>query len=94
MLPSRCAGGGRSLALALRTLGVGRWGHRGGCDARAGSPFTGRYPRQKAADLATESGDCCGEGLEISGGGGGHSIYSYERGRHKYTTLDNGSGSR
>ena len=21
-------------------------------------------------------------------------VYSYERGRHKYTTLDNGSGSR
>ena len=89
----RDALGGRSFALVLRTLGVRCWGHRGGCDARAGLPFKSHNPRQKATDLATKSGDRCGEGLEISSGGGGHCIYSYERGRREYTTIDNGSGS-
>ena len=86
--------GGQSFALALRTLGVRCWSHRGGCDARAGLPFKSRDPRQKVTDLAAKSGDRCGEGLEISSGGGGHRIYSYERGRREYTTIDNGSGSR
>jgi hypothetical protein len=76
---SRCAEG-VELALVLRTLG----GCGGGCDARVGLPLKGCDPRQKATDLATESGDRCGEGLE-SAGGGGHCMYSYGRGRHKYT---------
>jgi len=83
----RDALGGGSLALALRTLGIRCWGHRGGCDAGAGLPLEGRDPRQEAADLTTKSGDRCGEGLEISSGGGGHRMYSYERGRHEYTTI-------
>jgi hypothetical protein len=58
----------------------------GGCDAGVRLPLEGCDPRQEAADLATESGDCCGEGLEVSSRGGGHCMYSYGRERHKYTT--------
>ena len=86
--------GGGVLPLHLGPLALDAGVMGGGCDAGAGLPFKGHYPRQKAADLATKSGDRCSEGLEISSGGGGHRIYSYGRGRHEDTTVGNGSGSR
>ena len=88
----RWGGGALPLCLGPWAFDAGVMG--GGCDAGAGLPFKSRDPGQKATDLAAKSGDRCGEGLEISGRGGGHRIYSYERGRREYTTIDNGSGSR